>query len=352
MQTIRKNLYMSQKSSKLEADEQRLVEYLNSFDGKTSFPRRTCCNSSRSLYCKECCRLLVPDDVLPDPISLRREVKDTGGNNEITHDTTADNIPRPLRLPFNLHIVLDDRRCSATGLHAVALLNSGEENPKSADDLGSVTLIDVANGDDIPNYDYNSIDPIEQSETAFLLFPSPGESVPIDSVAHQMETLVVLDCKWTKSSLCRKNANLMKLRKVHLSNTYNTHYWRWHNAGDGCVSTIEAIYYAAMEVSEQKYKQLLSSEDQCTFTLQDHLADQSNLMHLLWLFGHQRAATFQAANRDGKPAPGSAEAKELARALRKQSGEYAWRSERNKEIGKILKEECRRMKELGLKKKH
>ncbi|KAK1736678.1 DTW domain-containing protein [Skeletonema marinoi] len=317
---------MSQKSSKLEADEQRLVEYLNSFDGKTSFPRRTCCNSSRSLYCKECCRLLVPDDVLPDPISLRREVKDTG--------------------------VLDDRRCSATGLHAVALLNSGEENHKSADDLGSVTLIDVANGDDIPNYDYNSIDPIEQSETAFLLFPSPGESVPIDSVAHQMETLVVLDCKWTKSSLCRKNANLMKLRKVHLSNTYNTHYWRWHNAGDGCVSTIEAIYYAAMEVSEQKYKQLLSSEDQCTFTLQDHLADQSNLMHLLWLFGHQRAATFQAANRDGKPAPGSAEAKELARALRKQSGEYAWRSERNKEIGKILKEECRRMKELGLKKKH
>lgn len=296
----------------------------------------------------------MPDDVLPDSISLRREV------NSDTADTD-DNRPRPLRLPFNLHIVLDDRRGSATGLHAVALLNNDEENSESNDDLGSVKLIDIANEDDITNYsdyqrslpkkDNNSIDPIEHPERTFLLFPAPGESVPIESVAQQLETLVVLDCKWTKSSLCRKNANLMKLKKVHLSNTYTTHYWRWHNAGDGCVSTIEAIYYAAMEVSEQRYKQE-QALDQSTSTLEDHLADQRNLMHLLWLFGHQRASTLQAAKRDGKPAPGTAEAKELARALRKQTGDYAWRSERNKEIGKILKEECRRMKELALKDKH
>ena len=283
--------------------------------------------------------------MLPNSISLRREAADSDGRQ------------RPLRLPFNLHIVLDDRKGSATGLHAVALLNNSRENPKSHGDSRSVKLIDVANGDDVPNYcedehslpeeDDNSFDPIEQSkETAFLLFPSPGESVAIESVAHQMETLVVLDCKWTKSSLCRKNANLMKLKKVHLSNTYTTHYWRWHNAGDGCVSTIEAIYYAAMEVSEQKYQQ---TRDQSIATLESHTADQCNLMHLLWLFAHQRAATLQAANRHGKPAPGTPEAKELARSLRKQKGEYAWRSERNKEIGKILKEECRRMRELALK---
>ncbi len=338
---------MSQKKSKLEADEQRLVEYLNSFDGNTSFPRVTCCNSSRSLYCEKCCRLLVPDDVLPDSISLRRKVCSVG-----TADTNDDK-QRPLKLPFNLHIVLDDRRGSATGLHAVTLLNNDDENH----DLGSVKLIDIANGDDIANYqrstpeeDNNSIDPIEQPETTFLLFPTPGESVPIESVAQQMDTLVVLDCKWTKSSLCRKNANLMKLKKVHLSNTYTTHYWRWHNAGDGCVSTIEAIYYAAMEVSEQKYLQQ-QALSQRTSMLQDHLVDQRNLMHLLWLFGHQRAVTLQAAERDGKAAPGTAEAKEQARALRKQSGEYGWRSERNKEIGKILKEECRRMKEFALKDK-
>ncbi len=295
--------------------------------------------------------------MLPDSISLRREATKTGINNEATGGIAdTDGRQRPLRLPFNLHIVLDDRKGSATGLHAVALLNNSNEKPESHGDSRSVKLIDVANGDDVPNYyedehslpeeDDNSFDPIEQPETAFLLFPSPGESVAIESVAHQMETLVVLDCKWTKSSLCRKNANLLKLKKVHLSNTYTTHYWRWHNAGDGCVSTIEAIYYAAMEVSEQKYRQ---ARDQSIVTLESHIADQCNLMHLLWLFAHQRAATLQAANRHGKPAPGTAEAKELARSLRKQKGEYAWRSERNKEIGKILKEECRRMKELALK---
>lgn len=296
----------------------------------------------------------MPDDVLPDSISLRREVNSVGSNSDTTD--TDDNRRRPLKLPFNLHIVLDDRRGSATGLHAVALLNNEEEHFESNHDFGSVKLIDIANGDDIAiNYDYersipeednNSIDPVEQPETVFLLFPAPGESVPIESVAQQLETLVVLDCKWTKSSLCRKNANLMKLKKVHLSNTYTTHYWRWHNAGGGCVSTIEAIYYAAMEVSEQKFKQEQALQQ--TSTLEGHLADQRNLMHLLWLFGHQRAATLQAAERDGKPAPGTDEAKELARALRKQKGEYAWRAERNKEIGKILKEECRRMKELSL----
>lgn len=341
---------MSQKKIKLEAEEQRLVEYLNSFDGNTTFPRVTCCNSSRSLYCNECCRLLVPDDVLPDSISLRREVNSSASSSDKAD--TDDDRQRPLKLPFNLRIVLDDRRGSATGLHAVTLLNNESNN-------GSVKLIDIANGDgdDIANYqrsipeeDNNSIDPIEQPETTFLLFPTPGESVPIESVAHQIETLVVLDCKWTKSSLCRKNANLMKLKKVHLSNTYATHYWRWHNAGDGCVSTIEAIYYAAMEVSEQKYLQQQALR-QSSYTLEDHLADKRNLMGLLWLFGHQRAATIQAAERDGKPAPGTVEAKEQARALRKQTGEYAWRSERNKEIGKILKEECRRMKQLALKDK-
>jgi hypothetical protein len=346
--------------SDLAVEEQRLVDYLNSFDGRTSlFPRRTCCNSSRSLYCKECCRLLVPDDVLPDAISLRREKKDVGENSAVIRDI-AEKRQRPLRLPFNLHIILDDRRSSATGLHTIALLNNGEEIAETSDDIGSVKLIDVANGDDVPNYhsrnqrcattekDNNSIDATEQSETAFLLFPAPGESVPIESVACQMKTLVVLDCKWTKSSQYRKNANLSKLRKVHLSNPpKTTYYWRWHNAGAGCVSTIEAIYYAATEVSELKYQQVLTSEQQSSPTVEDHLADQNNLIHLLWLFGHQRAATFEAANREGKVAPGSAEGKELARSLRKQKGEYVWRSERNKEIGKLLKEECRRMREIA-----
>lgn len=347
-------------SSSEPTEAERLVEqYLNSFDGKTSFPRSTCCNSSRSLYCKECCRLLVPDDALPPPIYLRRNNGAVNGNSadDSSNIVNGGKPQRPLMLPFNLHIILDDRRGSATGLHAVALLNNEGEMSTQPDD-NSVVLVDVANGGIIPNYsrcdqsvDDNSTTTAaatnnEQSDTAFLLFPSPGDSVPIESVACKMETLVVLDCKWTKSSLYRKNANLSKLKKVHLTNPpSNTYYWRWHNAGSGCVSTIEAIFYAAMEVSQLKSKQ--NSIDQSA-SIEDNLAERNNLIHLLWLFGHQRAATFKAAERDGIPAPGSEQGKELARSLRKQKGDYAWRSERNKEVGKILKEECRKMREIAL----
>ena len=347
-------------SSELTETERLVEQYLNSFDGKTSFPRSTCCNSSRSLYCKECCRLLVPDDALPRPIYLRRNNGAVNGNSvDDSSNTVHGGKPqRPLMLPFNLHIILDDRRGSATGLHAVALLNNeGEMSTQPDDDsLGSVALIDVANGGIVPNYSRcdqscTSVDTTtetnnEQTDTTFLLFPSPGESVPIESVACKMETLVVLDCKWTKSSLYRKNANLSTLKKVHLTKPpSNTYYWRWHNAGSGCVSTIEAIFYAAMEVSRLKSKQ--QSKDQ---SIEDNLAERNNLIHLLWLFGHQRAATYQAAERDGIPAPGSEQGKELARSLRKQKGDYAWRSERNKEVGKILKEECKNMRELALNK--
>ena len=351
---------MAQTSQFME-EEKRILDYLNSFDGSASFPRHTCCNSSRSLYCEECCKLLVPDAALPDPISLRREKQQFKRSNFCaTSCDTQDERKSPLNLPFNLHIVLDDRRCSATGLHAVALLNNGEGEDGTANCFGSVKLIDVANGDEIPNYstghhtqlldaDTISNDLIDQSEREFLLFPSPGESVPIESVANQIETLVVLDCKWRKSSLCRTNANLAKLRKVHLSNSpKQTHYWRWHNAGLGCVSTIEAIFYAATEISDSKYQHMLATDEVDKYMLDQNRVDQSNLIYLLWLFGHQRAATIEAALKRGKPAPGSAEGKEAARSLRKQTGEYAWRSERNKKIGKILKEECRRMKRLAL----
>ena len=83
-------------------------------------------------------------------------------------------------------------------------------------------------------------------------------------------------------------------------------------------------------------------------SIEDDLAERNKLIHLLWLFGHQRAATFKAAERDDIPAPGSEQGKELARSLRKQKGEYQWRSERNKEVGKILKKECRKMREIAL----
>ena len=132
-------------------DAENIVnKYLQSFvapqsdDGcpmAQSFERVTCCKSSCSLYCNRCCSLLVQDDALPIPISLRRRII-------MTQDMHSKE-ERKLRLPFNTHIVLDDRRKAATGLHAVALLNGGNT---SKDDGNEVQLIDVTDNDKIPRY--------------------------------------------------------------------------------------------------------------------------------------------------------------------------------------------------------
>jgi hypothetical protein len=121
---------------------------------------------------------------------------------------------RPLNLPFHLDVILDDRRGSSTGLHAVVLLSEEEEAKRQVStvdaqqehpqSLTNVALIDIARGDDVPRYD----------SSTYLLFPSPGESVPIDEVAATINTLVVLDCKWTKSGLARSSQELSRLQKV------------------------------------------------------------------------------------------------------------------------------------------
>mmetsp|Transcript_78 Transcript_78/g.116 ORF Transcript_78/g.116 Transcript_78/m.116 type:complete len:405 (-) Transcript_78:476-1690(-) len=321
----------------------------------TSFGRIACCNSSQSLYCKECFRLLVPDQSLPIPISSRKRII---SENSKLDDHCSEG--RPLKLPFNLHIILDDRRGSATGLHAVALLNekrgieekcagsnycedrdssrtdSNDHNTNTnsssdSSNLGSVKLIDLANDDEIPTYRLGDA-------TTFLLFPSPGESVPLESVAAEVETLVVLDCKWTKNKrFFRKNQELSTLQKVHLSSPpQKSYYWRWHNAGPGMMSTIEAIFYAAFEASQKKYQRLLESNQISHMNSNNHLIDQNNLIHLLWLFGHQRAATFKAAQNEGAPAPSSDEGKEMQREMRKQKG--TWRQLRHKEDERRLRE--------------
>ena len=333
-------------------EEQSVQEYLDSFmdttpstttesnvSGNILFGRVVCCESSRSLYCQDCCRLLVPDHSVPAPISSRRR-----GNSE--GDKSFDySGGRPLVLPFNLHIILDDRRGSATGLHAVVLMNgtddmsvthyASKDTPNTevsnvrSSTIGSVKLVDLAT-DEIPKSR-------ECDDSAFLLFPSPGVSVPLESVASKVRTLVVLDCKWTKSKLCRTDEDLSSLPKVHLSSPpEKSFYWRWHNAGPGMLSTIEAIYYAAVETMRIKHKLLLDAGQISQSDSRNLLIDRNNLIHLLWLFGHQRAATFKSAEHAGILAPGTDEGKEMQRAMRKQKG--TWRQLRHKEDERRLNE--------------
>ncbi len=113
----------------------------------------------------------------------------------------------------------------------------------------------------------------------------------------------MLDCKWTRTKNSGKLLpEISKYQKVHLSAPpTESYYWRWHNAGEGMLSTIEAIFYASWEVLE------FHNKDQ-----RDH-----NLIHLLYIFGIQRALSGIMADRIGKPSPYSREGKEERRAQRR-----------------------------------
>jgi hypothetical protein len=210
-----------------------------------------------------------------------------------------------------------------------SLKDHTEDSGVPSSSTGSVKLVDLAT-DEIPKYR-------DSDDSIFLLFPSPGVSVPLESVASKVSTLVVLDCKWTKSKLCRTDEDLSSLPKVHLSSPpEKSFYWRWHNAGPGMLSSIEAIYYAAVEVMRIKHKYLLDAGQISQSESRNLLIDRNNVIHLLWLFGHQRAATFKSAEHAGILAPGTDEGKEMQRAMRKQKG--TWRQLRHKEDERRLNE--------------
>lgn len=203
--------------------------------------RCTCpsCGASRSMYCYDCCEILMPMGTEDDE---RR-----------TFDLEE------VRLPCAVDIILDDRRASATGVHAFSVLQKTSAQPDY------YRLLDQTRGDGIPDY--------TTEDGVYFLFPS-DTSVGLASVGPSVRRLVVLDCKWTKSYL-REDPRLAKLPKVHLDNPpRESFYWRWHNSGSGMLCTIEAIYFAAWQLAEQQ-----------KWTL----AQRRTLVHLLWIFRVQRA---------------------------------------------------------------
>jgi len=105
------------------------------------------------------------------------------------------------------------------------------------------------------------------------------------------------------------------------------------------MSTIEAIYYAALETLKKKDQQLLKHKSFSEQDVANSEKYQSNLIHLLWIFGHQRVEAYKGSQKEGKPPPWSVEGKELQRMLRKQKG--TWKQQRDKQVGKSLKEESR-----------
>ena len=278
---------MPPSSDNANPHEATLSTYMSSFLERAEgdkFPRKKCCGTSRSLYCTECCQLLIERERWPLPIQ-------TGH----------------LDLPFNLDIILSDRRLSATGFHAHVLLQASlgynhvsirqesSEDEDTSTSLERVRLFDIENGESIPSY--------EGHDSTFVLFPS-NKSVPLSSVSKSIHRLIVLDCKWTKAGTQQRLPEIADLPQVHLDTPPSeSFFWRWHNAGSGMCSTLEAIYCAALEVAESK--------DDFTD------ANRDALIHLMWLFGIQRAASALGSKRKGKPLPFSIDGKDLQRDLRR-----------------------------------
>lgn len=285
-----------------ESAEASLSSYLKRFTNNTDSvlslwneqcPRVRCerCHASRYLYCSECLSILIDTVHWPTAIS--------SGS---------------LRLPFALDVILADRRSSSTGIQLITVLrasesvNSGKFDPSNSENKAGeiklpeeqVRLFDVELGDSLPCYE-------TESEQTFLLFPCETSVSLSEAVrAGPIRRLVVLDCKWRKSSI-RDHPSLKALRKVHLDNPPNeSFYWRWHNKGAGMLSTVEAVYYAAW--------QMLGANKQ---------EERKCLVELFWLFALQRDIiqkryeTGDLVNFE-RPIPFSKEGKESNRALRRQ----------------------------------
>lgn len=247
--------------------------------------RTMCCESSRSLYCPKCYRILVPKEEWPVPLqdgSLQRE------------------------LPFDIHILLEDKQNQSTGIQVKSILDSNISNDNEQEELSSLSKVKIFNleKDEMPPYN------TEQDGT-YLLFPG-DDSTPLSTLLQvetvTVKTLVVLDCKWSKSS-SRFHPYLATLPKVSLANPPSkSYFWRWHNTGAGMVCTVEAIYFAAWEITAS-----------LGWSLEER---QARLVHLLWLFRRQRAVILQRYTQNqvrGKNphVPFSEEAKEFARNLRR-----------------------------------
>ena len=173
------------------------------------------------------------------------------------------------RLPFDVDVLLDDDRKRATGVHLGVLCK---------EQCRLVTLEDLA----------GSAEEYDPSTTA-VLFPCET-SRPVSEVASSLLKLVVLDCKWSKTSSARCPA-IADLPRVHLcfgGEEVESMYWRWHSEGKGRVSTLEAMYYACVEAVRAKGSGGAGAEG------------GQGLEAIFYFFALQRASILRGAGRRGE----------------------------------------------------
>ncbi len=133
-----------------------------------------------------------------------------------------------LDLPVQVHIWFQDKLKKSTAPHAKVLApNNVEIIPYPLSEEHQQTL------------DYDR-------ETVFVVYPTnQSETLPEITPADltQLTTLVFIDCPWQKAPIILQDTKLAKLRCVKLATPpTQSKFWRYHQAGPGCVSTIEGKF--------------------------------------------------------------------------------------------------------------
>jgi len=245
--------------------------------------------------------------------------------------------------------------------------DSEEDNDNNKNNEASippvVRLIDLERDEPLPNYVQEQE---EFREQVYVLFPS-DQSVPLSSVYQQENSsgeestgvdtpnihdtsqptpsqnnnnnkptirLIVLDCKWTGYKRLLESTCLSTLPQVHLDHPpTQSFYWRWHSAGEGCLSSAEAVFWAAWQWprriannNNNHHHRQPETEEPLAPTDEPNHDPDSTLLDLLWLFAVQRALIQKRFQSEPTPRtiphlPFSPQAKDHARKLRAKQGE-------------------------------
>jgi hypothetical protein len=224
--------------------------------------------------------------------------------------------PAPLRLPFDLEILVRDEVDNATGIHAAALAQDCKVR------LFPDEMIDASTDEDA--YDPSS---------TFVLYPS-AEACTAKELAAQSATggcrptIIVPDTKWNNDGAVLRHPSLRGLRHVRLQEPPKASaIWRSNaRAAAGCVSTIEAIYCFAREWRRALGHDPRPSVDRpgpATGRLSSSSEKEDRDAQLLLLFAVTRYAIDSRANAEQLPPPYADASKKKAIDHRRQKGRPA-----------------------------
>jgi hypothetical protein len=139
-------------------------------------------------------------------------------------------VPAP-RLPISFDIIFKDQQAKSTGIHAKVLC---------PDDVRVVNF-----PDELPDYD---------PDTTVIGYPSEQALTLWDMAPSELATVrrvLLIDSAWKKSRGIVQHPKLRQLRHVKLhAPPRESRFWRYHGAGDGCVSTVEALRCFVMECDD------------------------------------------------------------------------------------------------------